>query len=332
MSKNQYKSICKRITDRIISFLDDGIIPWNKPWVGGSFNAPRSVSTGKIYRGANLVILSAAGYSSPWWLTFGQARKLGGAVRKGERSYPIHYWKFPKVQDCPKCGGNDTQNCTHCDENGKYIGKFARLFSFNVFNATQVDGLPEKYYETIEAPKGCEFDPVEKAEDIVHVYAKVYYKDKLAERSEYLNDNPPKVFHDQSDRNYYIPSKDEIHLCEKDQFISVEEYYSTLFHEFTHSTGHESRLDRDSLTGDNFFGSHGYSKEELVAEFGSAFLCGIAGIDKDDVVKNSAAYIQSWKKKLEENTDWIVWAGSRAAKATDHILGTEYTKDDTDDK
>ena len=308
MSKNQYKAICKRITDRIVAFLDDGIIPWNKPWVGGSFNAPRSVSTGKIYRGANLIILSAAGYSSPWWLIFGQARKLGGAVRKGEKSYPIHYWKFPKVQDCPKCGGNDTQNCPHCDENGKYTGKFARLFSFNVFNASQVDGLPEKYYESIEAPTGCEFDPVEKAEEIVAGYK-----------------NAPQVFHDQSDRNYYSPSNDEIHLCEKDQFISTEEYYSTLFHEFTHSTGHESRLDRDGVTGIHHFGSHGYSKEELVAEFGSAFLCGIANIDKDDVVKNSAAYIQSWKKKLEENTDWIVWAGTRAAKAADHILGNEYT-------
>jgi len=327
----QYKSICDRITQRIIDFLDEGIIPWQKPWVGGSANAPRSVSTKKVYRGTNLAILGCSGFKSPWWLTFGQARKLGGAVRKGQKAYPVHYWKFPKLQDCPLCGGDDHEavaSCPKCDDNGKYIGKFAQLFSFNVFNASQCDGLPEKYYEIIEDSKRLnDFSPIEKADEIVNNYAKVYHDDKLAERGEYLHDNPPTVFHDQQDRNYYSPLADEVHLTTPEQFISNEEYYSVCFHELVHSTGHKDRLEREGVTGLNFFGSHEYSKEELVAEIGSTYLCGIAGIDRDTVIKNSAGYIQSWKKKLEDNTDWIVWAGTRASKACDHILGTEYGKE-----
>ena len=322
----QYKSICERITQRIIDFLDEGLIPWQKPWKGGSANAPRSVSTKKVYQGTNLAILGCAGYSSPWWITFGQARKLGGSVRKGQKAYPVHYWKFPVEGDCKACNGSNP-SCPKCEGTGRYTPLFAQLFSFNVFNASQCDGLPEEYYEAIEEDTDLnDFTPIEKAEEIVHGYAEVYYEDKMSQRSEYLNDNPPKIFHDQSDRNYYSPLADEIHLTTPEQFISDEEYYSTAFHEMVHSSGHESRLEREGIVDSDGFGSHKYSKEELVAEIGSTYLCGIAGIDKEAVIKNSAGYIQSWKKKLEDNKDWIVWAGTRASKACDHILGTEYGK------
>ena len=132
------------------------------------------------------------------------------------------------------------------------------------------------------------------------------------------------MFHDQNDRCYYTPSKDEVHMVKPEKFISDEEYYSTFFHELVHSTGHKKRLAREGVTGLNFFGSHEYSKEELVAELGSTFLCAIAGIDRSSVIQNSASYISGWKSKLSDNEDWIVWAGSRSAKACDHILGTEY--------
>jgi antirestriction protein ArdC len=307
MTKKRFNSICERVTDRIIGFLDAGIIPWQKPWSGGSHNAPRSASTGKIYRGMNLALLSCAGHESPWWMTFGQAKKLGGAVKKGEKAFPIHYWKFNPKRECKHCLG---VGCDTCGGTGTYR-PMPNLFSFNVFNASQVDGLDEKYYGSLEKPADVnEFTPIEAAEKICDEYP-----------------DSPATFHDQQDRAYYSPSSDEIHLVTREQFVSDDEYYSVRFHEMVHSTGHKSRLDRDGITGSNFFGSHGYSKEELVAEMGSTFLCGIAGIDKDEIVQNSAAYIQSWKKALTENTDWLVWAGSRAAKSTDHILGTEYTKE-----
>ena len=308
----QYKSICERITQRIIDFLDEGIIPWQKPWKGGSANAPRSVSTKKVYRGTNLALLSCAGYNSPWWITFGQARKIGGAVRKGERSFPVHYWKFPVEGDCKSCNGNNP-SCPKCEGSGRYTPLFARLFSFNIFNASQCDGLPEEYYGEIETDDDLnDFTPIEKAEKIVSGY-----------------ENPPEVFHDQSNRNFYYPLADEVHLTKPEQFISDEEYYSTTFHELVHSTGHSKRLDRGNDTRDRLAedSKHEYSKEELVAEIGSTYLCGIAGIDKEAVIKNSSGYIQSWKEKLEDNKDWIVWAGTRASKAADHILGTEYGKE-----
>ena len=323
----QYQNICERITNKIIEFLDQGVVPWQKPWRGGHANAPRSVSTTKVYRGTNLALLSCASYDSPWWLTFGQAKKLGGLVRKGEKSFPVSYWKFPQEEDCPKCKGKNKSSCSVCDSNGRFTAKFARLFSFNVFNASQCEGLPEKYYARIEDDAELiDFKPIDKAEEIVNNYAKVYTDGKLHPRSEKLQDNPPSIRHDQCDRNYYAPYNDEIHLTRPEQFISIEEYYSTTFHEMVHSTGHESRLAREGVVDMDGFGSHKYSKEELVAEIGSTYLCGISGIAKDEIVKNSASYIQSWKKKLDENKDWIVWSGTRASKAVDHILGTEYGK------
>ena len=149
MSKKQYNQICKRVTDKILDFLKEGTIPWMKPWKGGKFNAPRSVSTGKTYRGTNLTLLGCVGYDSPWWLTFGQAKKLGGQVRKGEKSMPVHYWKFHDPVDCEgspwnssdSCSGKD---CTWCKGTGKRR-PMPSLFSFNVFNANQCEGLPEKY-------------------------------------------------------------------------------------------------------------------------------------------------------------------------------------------
>jgi len=309
MNKKQYTQICDRVTERILGFLDEGKIPWQKPWIGGVSNAPRSASSKKIYRGTNLALLSCAGYSSPWWLTYNQAKKLGGAVRKGERSFPVHYWKFHDKVECTKCPVDTSKSCYYCKGTGEYK-PLPNLFSFNVFNASQCEDLPEKYYEIIEDKKKLKnFKPIEEAEKIVKGY-----------------ENAPKIFHDQSDRNFYIPSKDEVHLTKPEQFISPEECYSTTFHELVHSTGHEDRLARDGVTGINFFGSHEYSKEELVAELGSSYLCGVSGIDRDAVIKNSAGYIQSWKKKLSENTDWIVWAGTRASKACDHILGIDHSK------
>ena len=311
MNKKQYDNICKKVTDRIIGFLDEGVVPWQKPWKGGRANAPRSVSTNKIYRGTNLGILSSAGYESPWWLTFGQAKKLGGQVRKGERSFPVVYWKFHPEEDCDGYWGSTSgcvgDTCGKCKGTGRYK-PLPSLFSFNVFNANQCEGLPEKYYPVIEDEDDVrDFNPVEACEEIIANYP-----------------NPPEIFHDQSDRCFYRPSSDEVHMVKPERFVSDEEYYSTFFHELIHSTGHKTREAREGVTGFNFFGSHEYSKEELVAELGSTYLCAIAGIDRSSVIKNSASYISSWKSKLEENTDWIVWAGTRASKACDHILDTKY--------
>jgi|TARA_R110000823_G_scaffold189517_9_gene321356 antirestriction protein ArdC len=312
MNKTKYNQICSRINDRILGFLKDGIVPWQKPWKGGKFNAPRSVSSGKLYRGTNLSLLGCAGYESPWWLTFGQAKKLGGQVIKGQKSFPVSYWKFYPKEDCTgfygTTGGCSGSSCGKCRGTGQYQ-PLPSLFSFNVFNANQCEGLPEKYYPVIENDEDArDFTPVEACEEIVANYP-----------------SKPDVYHDQTDSCHYSPAKDEVHMVKPEKFVSDEEYYSTFFHELVHSTGHKKRLAREGVTGLNFFGSHEYSKEELVAELGSTYLCAIAGIDRSSVIQNSASYISGWKSKLTDNVDWIVWAGSRSAKACDHILGTEFT-------
>ncbi len=115
----------------------------------------------------------------------------------------------------------------------------------------------------------------------------------------------------------------------KQQFQVVNEYYSTTFHEITHSTGHKTRLDRLQTGQIAAFGSEEYSKEELVAEIGSATLMNLLGIEtvktfRNTTVKtfrNTTAYIQSWLNVLKNDNKFIVSASSKAEKAVNFILG-----------
>lgn len=129
----------------------------------------------------------------------------------------------------------------------------------------------------------------------------------------------PEIEHNEP-RAYYRPSDDKINMPKPEAFVSEQEYYSTLFHEMTHATGHASRLNRLSETAG--FGSKDYSKEELVAEMGAAMLCGIAGIE-NKTIDNSASYINSWLKVLRSDKKLLVSAGGQAQKAADLILGNE---------
>jgi antirestriction protein ArdC len=130
--------------------------------------------------------------------------------------------------------------------------------------------------------------------------------------------NPPRIGFDGHDKAFYRPVTDSIHLPDRNSFDSAGEYYSTLFHEMTHSTGHQSRLNRSTLTEVVPFGSETYSKEELVAEFGAAFLCAHAGIE--NTVNNSASYINGWLRKLRSDPKLAILAASQGQKAADYIL------------
>jgi antirestriction protein ArdC len=134
------------------------------------------------------------------------------------------------------------------------------------------------------------------------------------------------VIEHKEQRAYYRPSSDVVNIPMPDLFRSDEEYYSTLFHELTHATGHQSRLNREELSKVSLFGSHDYSKEELVAEMGAAFLCGHCGIEPS-VIENQAAYIQGWLKKLQDNKKWLVYAAANAQRAADFILGIKHEED-----
>ncbi|MHC4718258.1 MAG: ArdC family protein [Planctomycetota bacterium] len=286
------------VTERILEHLEKGTVPWRKPWAGGD-EAPKNLISKKGYRGINPFLLACAGYSSPWWMTYKQAAQLGGQVRKGEKGSMVIFWKPPMNGDKDAADPKDRK------------GSGMILRYYRVFNAAQVDGLEaalEKVTPKTDKP-APKVDPIEAAEAV--------YKG-------WTNCPPVKW---EGSQACYIPAQDVIRMPPRETFKGSAEVYSTLFHEMTHSTGHKDRLNRESLQKLAAFGSHEYSKEELVAEFGAAFLSAHAGISAP-VIENQAAYINGWKNKLRQKdaARWVVWGASQGQKAAELILGTK--KDD----
>ena len=284
------KSTSEIVTDKILMIIETtGELPWLKPWipVAGSGNAPRNLISGKTYHGVNALLLfsiqQVSGHASPYWLTFKQAQDKGGMVRKGEKGTPVVYYNFIDVED-QETGGDDK--------------KIPFLKYSTVFNLAQVDGIeiPAVEVVTTEAPT---FTPIEAAEAIL------------------AGADLPEIKHG-GNRACYSPSLDYIKMPQKEQFRGEAEYYNTLFHEAAHSTGHASRLARKGVTESNFFGSHEYSKEELIAEITAASLSSEAGF-LAQVEKNSAAYVKSWSKALSNDKNLIIKAAGAAQKAFDYI-------------
>lgn len=273
-------SIYEKITDQIIAKLESGTIPWQKPWAGGG--RPKNIVSKKQYRGINVFLLGCSRFNSPYWMTYKQAQEKGGQVRKGEKGQTVIFWKFLEKKE-------------DGDEKSKSI---PMLKTYTVFNLEQIDGITAQD----ENIKPLDFHPIRECEKIVHSY-----KEK------------PEIKHNEP-RAYYQPSGDFVNMPKAELFKTEEEYYSTLFHELAHSTGHESRLDRN--IGNSHFGSKDYSKEELVAEMSAAMLCGLAGIE-NTTIDNSAAYIASWLKVLKSDKKILVQAGGQAQKACDMIAGNE---------
>jgi len=273
------------IADRILDLLDKGEVPWRKPWSLQPGMRPQNAVSKRPYSGINSMMLGLSGYGDTRWLTFRGAQQLGGNVRKGEKATPITFWKQFKVKDK--------------DENGETVEKIIPLLKyFSVFNVEQCEGLDLPPIETAKP-----FNAIEAAEKIIANMP-----------------NRPSIDHDGGDRAYYIPSLDTVHLPSRTAFGVADEYYSTAFHELGHSTGHTSRLNRHGLeTGIAPFGSETYSKEELAAEFASAFLCNESGIE--NTIDNSAAYIRGWSKVIRKDKRLVVQAASQGQKAADFILG-----------
>jgi antirestriction protein ArdC len=278
-------TVYEMVTERVIAALESGQAPWRKPWHAAT-DGPRNMVSGRMYRGMNVWLLLSAGYTSPYWLTFNQLSKLGGRLRENQHGTVVIFWKILKVADT---------------ETGD-LKTVPLLRYFRVFNFEQTEG--------IEAPQSdaptTEVNPIDAAEAIVAGYA----------------DAP--VIHTNGDSAYYVPSRDEITVPSLNSYDQADEYYSTLFHEMTHSTGHESRLGRNSSLD---FGSHGYGREELIAEMGAAFLAGEAGT-LPATVDNSAAYLRSWIKTIREDVRAVVVAAGAAQRAADHILGRSFGHDD----
>jgi len=275
------------ITDRIIELLEKGTVPWHRPW-GGPEDFPKNLVSGKNYRGINAFLLGVANYDSPYWLTFKQAKARGGTVQKGEKGYPCIFWNWIEQEN--EKTGETTKT------------PFSRYYT--VFNVEQCENVPYPQTEQIEN----EILPITKCEGIVNNMS-----------------NPPTITHGGMSASYRT-GRDVVNLPERAIFESAEAYYSTLYHELTHCTGHKSRLNRPEITKRILFGSRPYSMEELTAEMGATFLCGHAGIE-NLVIDSSASYIASWLSRLRKDNRIVVQAAARAQKAADYILGKQYRED-----
>lgn len=286
------------ITDRIIALLDAGTIPWRKTWKGGSL--PKNLISNKAYRGVNVWLLGCQGFSSPYWLTFRQAKTLGGSVRKGEKGTPVTFWKILNKEETTDTGE-------------KKVKKVFFLRYYTVFNLDQCDD--------VKAPKG-RVEAVEPKETGGHLDFEANREacekaDRLFE--DYVGREKISVAYGGT-RAFYRITEDAIQVPDKDDFESAEDFHTTRFHEATHSTGTKKRCARDGIEEFDFFGSHQYADEELVAEFGATFLCAVTGIERDEAIENSAAYIARWKTKLEQDPKIVINAAQRAQKAADYIL------------
>ncbi|MBP3649709.1 MAG: DUF1738 domain-containing protein [Clostridia bacterium] len=271
--------IYNEVTTRIIAQMEEGVIPWQKPWVANGKAISRS--TGKPYSLLNQMLLGRPGE----YLTFKQCQEAGGKVKKGEKASMVVFWKFIEQED---------------EETGeKKEVPFLRYY--NVFHIDQCEGITAKHTTETVFPDGAA--TLEAAQEIIY---------------DYLGREGVKLSHEEGDRAFYRPATDEVVLPIRKQFISTAEYYSTVFHELTHSTGHPKRLNR--LSKPFFFGTEDYSKEELVAEIGAAALVNHVGLETSSSLRNNAAYLQNWLKELKDDKRFIVSAAGRAEKAVNLIL------------
>lgn len=273
--------IYAEITARIIDQMENGIIPWKKPWVASG--KAISHATGKAYSLLNQMLLGRPGE----YITFKQCQQAGGRVKKGAKSQMVVFWKWIEQED---------------EETGeKKEVPFLRYY--NVFHIDQCEGITAKHTQETTFPDGA--DTLTTAQDIIY---------------DYLSREGVKLTHTEGDQAFYRPATDEVVLPIRKQFISTAEYYSTVFHELTHSTGHPSRLNR--LTRPSFFGTEDYSKEELVAEIGASALVNHVGLETDHSLRNNTAYIQNWLTVLKGDKRFIVSASGKAEKAVNLILGS----------
>lgn len=285
MSRDLYAEV----TDKIIEALDNGVIPWKRNWTGGGY--PTNYVSKAPYRGINTFLLWAEtamkGYESKTWLTFNQARKAGGAIRKGEKGTVIVFWKLLETKEL--------------GENGK-PKTIPMLRHFVVFNLEQCEGIEDKEPPAVIRD---EAGTIAECEAILSQYS-----------------DGPSIKHE-GVQPLYAPGADQVMMPVKERFHSDAAYYSVLFHELAHSTGHKTRLNRDLQGWSN---KEKYAKEELIAEMASAFLCEQSGIAAPELLENTAAYIDGWRKAISEDKTLVIQAAAAGRDAAERISGGALAK------
>ena len=294
-------SVYDVVTDQIIKLLEQGQIPWRKSW---STVPAQNYASKTIYRGINSLVLNSLGFAKPYFLTFNQAKKLDGSVRKGAKSFIVTYWL--KAYYDAACTRKSTRAELTEEEARKRpaseVATKSILRYYRVFHYSDIKGIDFKIAEDFP----LHLPEKRMLEHGWHLY-------------QYMP-NPPEL-RSQVQQAYYHPVKDYINLPDINCFDSVKSYLHVFYHELVHSTGHSSRLAREAITEPQPFGSWCYSKEELVAELGSSFLMQERKLSSDEIIQDSAAYIQGWLRALKNDKRLVVEAASQAQATADYITG-----------
>lgn len=274
--------VYEKITQYILDQLNNGVAPWRKSWAPRGIRA-QNFSTGKPYRGVNALMTGMTGES--FFMTFKQADELGCQVKKGAKSLPVVYWNF--IDD---------------KENDK---KSAFIKYYNVFPLSQIelsDGVKKVLDKKID------------------LYSRNNDNKQIDTCESFVKSTKAYVTYG-SDKACYSPFADQVFMPDLSQFDSSENFYTTLFHELTHWSGHDSRLKREGIVGNHAFGDPVYSREELIAELGAAFISAEMGIE--NTLEQSTAYISGWLKALKNDKKLIIEASGKAQKAADYLLKRE---------
>ena len=302
MENKERGDFYKEVTNKIIAALENNTRPWVQPWDGGILPIPMRHNN-RLYQGINTLILwqaaSEGGYNSPYWMTFKQAKLLGGNIKKGEKAATIFYASSCTLgnnEEEDKQKERSGQNLALNQEQKSIYKKFMK--SYKVFNANQIDGLQEKYYKVLSTENNTK------------------ELEKLPRLEEFVKNTKANIKHG-GIRAYYRESSDHIQMPEMKLFKNSNAYYSTLCHELTHWSGSKERLNRN--LGGKRFGDNGYAMEELVAELGAVFLCSLLGINPD-AREDHAPYIAIWLKVLKSDKRAIFNAASLAQSASNYLL------------
>ena len=273
--------VYKIVTDRLIKMLEQGVVPWRCPWSGG---IPMNFISKRPYSGINILLLGMLNYKYPYFLSRNQVTVLNEKIKSGEKSNLVIFYRAyrqKKKNKDEKSGNEETEIIT------KYVLRY-----YSVYNIDQT---------TIKVPQKAKFNPILACDQVV---SKMPLKPMIISKHQ---------------KAYYSPVQDIVNMPEFNSFKDSESYYSTLFHELVHSTGHQSRLNRDTVTLSHAFGDSQYSEEELIAEIGAAFLSAHSGIS-NHTINNSAAYIEGWLNVIEKDSRFIFKCSKMAKEAMEFIL------------
>jgi antirestriction protein ArdC len=271
------------VTNRIIEQLEKGKVPWRQPW--SEAGPPKNMITGRAYRGLNVLLLSSLGYPHNLFLTLKQINELGGVVKRGEHACPVVFWS---QKETTKEGTEE-----------KETKRILRYYS--VFNIDQCISIPEERIPELFLNENVAIESCEAVVENMPQKPKIQHKGQEA---------------------HYVPKTDIINMPKLKSFVDSEAYYTALFHELIHSTGHGSRLNRESITNNEKYGSEAYSEEELIAQIGACFLSSQTGCSLKHF-PNDVAYIQGWLSRLKGDKRLVLFASSKAQRATDFILNNQ---------